>query len=102
MIFVLYVTFLHTIFLTQHILFSRRRLISLPTHNVPLQIASDLYPRTSGGGVQLASDMNLPFLGKIPLDPRVGMSCDQGLSFYEDYPDIPVTLAYKDIVSSKS
>jgi len=32
----------------------------------------------SGGGEKLAAEMGVPFLGKIPLDPEVVRSCDEG------------------------
>ena len=30
----------------------------------------------SGGAENLANDMNVPLLGKIPLDPLIGKACD--------------------------
>ncbi len=35
----------------------------------------------SGGGETVASEMNVPFLGKIPLDPKVVVAGDQGKPF---------------------
>jgi ATP-binding protein involved in chromosome partitioning len=35
----------------------------------------------SGGGEALATDMQVPFLGKIPFDPRIVSSGDDGLPF---------------------
>lgn len=32
----------------------------------------------SGGGRRIAEDMGVPFLGSIPMDPRVAESCDSG------------------------
>lgn len=48
------------------------------------------------------SSAGIPFLGAIPLDPRIGKSCDQGISFLEEYPDSPATKAYAGIVDSTS
>jgi len=31
--------------------------------------------------------MGVPFLGKIPLDPRLARACDEGKSFLEEYPN---------------
>lgn len=35
----------------------------------------------SGGGERMAKDMGVPFLGRIPIDPAVGDSCDEGKPF---------------------
>ncbi len=32
----------------------------------------------SGGGEQMAREMNVPFLGRIPLDPEIARACDEG------------------------
>jgi hypothetical protein len=39
----------------------------------PPQNTSQIFPATTGGAEQLATDMEIPFLGKLPLDPRIGM-----------------------------
>ena len=31
-----------------------------------------IFPPTTGGAEKMAADMNIPFLGKLPLDPRIG------------------------------
>jgi hypothetical protein len=46
----------------------------------------------------MCKELNLELLGKVPLDPRIGMTCDKGLSFLDEYPDSPATQAYLDIV----
>ena len=33
---------------------------------------SQIFPPTTGGGEKMANDMRVPFLGKLPLDPRIG------------------------------
>ncbi|KAF9359281.1 cytosolic Fe-S cluster assembly factor nbp35 [Mortierella sp. AD094] len=60
---------------------------------------SVIFAPTTGGAKKMAADTNVRFLGSIPLDPRIGKSCDQGLSFLEEYPDSPATKAYQDIIS---
>jgi predicted Fe-Mo cluster-binding NifX family protein/predicted RNA-binding Zn-ribbon protein involved in translation (DUF1610 family) len=35
----------------------------------------------SGGGQRLAEDMGVPFLGSIPMDPRIADACDNGNAF---------------------
>jgi ATP-binding protein involved in chromosome partitioning len=36
---------------------------------------------SSGGGKRIATDMNVPFLGSIPIDPVITESCDNGRPF---------------------
>ncbi len=43
--------------------------------------------------------MNIPFLGRIPLDPKMVKSADAGESYMEKYPDSEVTKAYDQIVA---
>ena len=32
----------------------------------------------------MANDMNVPLLGKIPLDPSIGKACDEGINPFLD------------------
>ena len=48
----------------------------------------------------MAADMDVPFLGKVPLDPRIGRCCDEGKSFLSEVPESPATAAYKQIIRS--
>jgi len=57
-----------------------------------------LFPATTGGGEVLAKEMGLRFLGRLPLDPRLGWCCDEGKSFLSEYSDTPLTKAYKHVV----
>ncbi|ANB13429.1 Nbp35p [Sugiyamaella lignohabitans] len=60
---------------------------------------SFIFAPTTGGGEALAKEMGVPFLGKVPLDPRIGKSCDLGESFLDLYPDSPASTAILDIIS---
>jgi len=40
-----------------------------------------------GGGRRIAEEMNVPFLGEIPIDPRMATTCDEGVPFIVKYPD---------------
>ena len=53
---------------------------------------------TTGGGAALAKEMDIPFLGAVPLDPRIGQACDYGESFFDAFPESPACKALKDIV----
>ena len=69
----------------------------------------------------MAADMSIPFLGRLPLDPRIGPShaqsciiyttslltprmltsgrcCDEGKSFLSEIPDSPAAKAYMNII----
>jgi Mrp family chromosome partitioning ATPase len=41
----------------------------------------------SGGGEKAAREMGVPFLGQLPLDPRIVETTDDGKPFVEMYPD---------------
>ncbi|ORY51923.1 P-loop containing nucleoside triphosphate hydrolase protein [Rhizoclosmatium globosum] len=64
--------------------------------------SSVIFPATSGGARGLAIEQNIPFLGSIPLDPRIGISGDFGESFVDQYQDSPAYAAYASIISSIS
>ena len=63
---------------------------------------SQIFKPSTGGGRRLAQDMGVDFLGAVPLDPRIGKSADYGVSFLDEYPDSPASIAYLDIIDSKS
>ena len=49
----------------------------------------------SGGGERTASEMGIPFLGRIPFEPQMVSCGDTGKGFQEAFPDSPVTQAYE-------
>ncbi|XP_011450987.3 cytosolic Fe-S cluster assembly factor NUBP1 homolog [Crassostrea angulata] len=63
------------------------------------KVSTQIFPASTGGGQKMAEDMNVPFLGSLPLDPRIGKCCDEGKSFLTEVPDSPATQAYKQIMS---
>ncbi|KAL8175285.1 UNVERIFIED_CONTAM: Cytosolic Fe-S cluster assembly factor nubp1 [Gekko kuhli] len=58
---------------------------------------SQIFPPTSGGAEAMCHALNVPLLGKVPLDPQIGKSCDMGHSFFSKIPNSPATLSYRDI-----
>lgn len=48
----------------------------------------------------MAEDMQVPFLGQIPLDPRLAQCCDEGKNFFELFPEAAPSLAYMSVVKS--
>src|SRR5918993_2865905 len=47
-----------------------------------------------GGGRRLAAEAGVPFLGEVPIDPRVAECGDGGEPIVARYPDSPVAQAY--------
>ncbi len=43
----------------------------------------------SGGGKRIAEDMGVPFLGSIPIDPKIAEACDSGRAFIHHYAATP-------------
>ena len=39
------------------------------------------FKATTGGGKKLCEELGIPFLGSVPLDPRIGKACDMGECF---------------------
>lgn len=42
--------------------------------------------------------MGIPFLGAVPLDPRIGIACDYGQSFFDAYPESPACEGLMEII----
>lgn len=52
----------------------------------------------SGGGRKIAEEMDVPFLGKIPLDPRICEDSDAGRPFIIEHPNSLAARAFMAIV----
>jgi len=52
----------------------------------------------TGGGEKVAQEYSVPFLGSIPLDPRVCEASDLGHPFVMEHPDSPASKAFMEIV----
>lgn len=57
----------------------------------------DVFKR--GGGEQAAMELGLPFLGRIPLDPRIVIGGDAGKPFVLEHPDSEAAKAFDGIVA---
>lgn len=53
----------------------------------------------SGGGKAMAENMNVPFLGRIPLDPAMVGSGDEGAPIVEHQAASPTAMAIREVVS---
>jgi ATP-binding protein involved in chromosome partitioning len=53
-----------------------------------------------GGGQKAASELGLPFLGKIPLEPQIVSLGDEGKAFIDTQPDSEASKAFSRIVGN--
>ena len=51
-----------------------------------------------GGGEEAAREMDVTFLGRVPMDPKIVESSDSGTPFVESFPDSPAAEAFLKIV----
>ncbi len=51
----------------------------------------------SGGGEELAKELLVPFLGRLPLHPEASQSSDEGVPFVYKFPDNPVSKKMREI-----
>jgi len=54
----------------------------------------------TGGGEALARELDLPFLGKIPMDPKVVMAGDEGAPYLTSDLESPAGLAFSKVIES--
>ena len=52
----------------------------------------------SGGGKKMAEETGVPFLGSIPIDPKIGVDSDKGLPFVMEHADSLGAKAFVEIV----
>jgi predicted Fe-Mo cluster-binding NifX family protein/cellulose biosynthesis protein BcsQ len=53
----------------------------------------------SGGGQEMAKQMNVPFLGIIPIDPQIVQSCDSGKPFVYHYNQSQTAKAFEKVLN---
>lgn len=53
----------------------------------------------SGGGIKMAQEANVSFLGSIPIDPKVGADADKGLPFVIAHPESEASKVFNKIVT---
>jgi len=49
----------------------------------------------SGGGEKMAKQMNVSFLGRIPIDPQIVRACDSGQPYVQNYSSSQAAQAFK-------
>ena len=52
----------------------------------------------SGGGDKLASEMGVPFLGRIPIDPQIVEACDSGKPYLHLYSETETAAAFARVI----
>ncbi|XP_058835394.1 cytosolic Fe-S cluster assembly factor NUBP1 homolog [Topomyia yanbarensis] len=59
---------------------------------------SDIFPAKTGGAEKMCQEMEVTYLGKLPLDPRLTKCCDEGKDFITEYAKSPTVIALRQIV----
>lgn len=54
----------------------------------------------SGGGEELARQLDLPFIGKVPMDPKVVVAGDDGVPYLSSEGDSPAIKAFSEVVDA--
>lgn len=52
----------------------------------------------SGGGRQMADDMQVPFLGSVPIDPQIAEAGDSGVAFLQRYADSATAKLFQELL----
>jgi len=42
------------------------------------KVSTEIFPPNTGGAEKMAKEMDVPFLGKLPLNSEIGKACDEG------------------------
>jgi ATP-binding protein involved in chromosome partitioning len=79
--------------------------VNIPTLGLIENMASFICPNCNtthdifarGGGERAASQLDIPFLGSIPIDPRIRAGGDAGAPMVVTHPDSPASQAFRDI-----
>ena len=82
------------------------RQLNLPVLGVVENMSGFVCPRCgerteifgSGGGERLAKEMNVPFLGRIPIDPEVTVSGDSGTPYIQHYGGTATGKAFGEVI----
>jgi Mrp family chromosome partitioning ATPase len=63
---------------------------------------SQIFPSSSQSNSteEMCKEMDVKFLGKLPIDPRLARCCDEGKNFVAEYTDSPTVKSLKDIIES--
>ena len=62
---------------------------------------TQIFAPTTGGALEMCKQMNIPFLGCLPIDPQLARCCDQGLNYFEECPTSPAVISLNNIITRK-
>ncbi len=82
------------------------RKINLPVIGVLENMSGFVCPKcgekvnifATGGGKRMASEMGVPFLGQIPIEPQVTVCCDTGRPYIQAFPDSATSKAFRQAI----
>jgi len=52
----------------------------------------------SGGGERMAKEMDVPFLGRIPIDPKIALACDEGRPYAHHYAETTTASTFQQVI----
>ncbi len=55
---------------------------------------------STGGGQRTAEELNVPFLGALPLDPQIAIAGDAGMPYVVEHPDSDVASIFREVAQS--
>lgn len=61
--------------------------------------SSEIFPQKTGGAEEMCREMDVIYLGKLPLDPKLTRCCDEGIDFIEQNSKSPTVIALNEIVT---
>lgn len=65
------------------------------------QNTAEIFPASTGGAQKMSKELNVEFLGSIPLDPLLARCCDEGKNFLTEMPNSPTVNALNNICKRK-
>lgn len=70
--------------------------------NFSLQSTAEIFPALTGGAQTMSKELNVEFLGSIPLDPLLARCCDEGKNILTEVSDSPTVSALNKICKRKT
>ena len=60
---------------------------------------SEIFPPITGGAAKMCEDMKVNLLGRVPLEPKLLLSCEAGKCYVAEHPETQTAKAFGDIVN---
>ncbi|KAL7288147.1 hypothetical protein TKK_0017809 [Trichogramma kaykai] len=61
--------------------------------------SAEIFPALTGGAKKMSEELNVEFLGSLPLDPYLARCCDEGKNILEEFPESPTVKALHSLVN---